>query len=301
MAALVDRPERAGNGRYAVAVNGGTFIDVGTRFGNSVESYFGQGGSRINPFVEGGATETFNIAGLQGGADIYGIMDGVDSSDSFFQSVLSNAPTNAVAAIMRVDSGPTSDIYLEDTLLFVNLTSQTLQNPMLGMGNDYVTPLLVGGFTRDPVFGGAGPNVLNALSAGIVYATLAPTGDPNESIVVNASASGATLSNAVLNTNGVLYLVPGTLPGDFSGDGRIDAADYVVWRKNNGSLSDYSLWRGNFDRTPGSGSFAASAQSAVPEPSSLMMLIFAIVPWRLINERRNRQCYATIRLNLRRI
>jgi hypothetical protein len=66
--------------------------------------------------------KTFNLAGLAGGADVFGILDGVDALDSFFQLVRANAPDDALAAIMRVGIGPTGDSYLQDILLFVNLT-----------------------------------------------------------------------------------------------------------------------------------------------------------------------------------
>ena len=39
------------------------------------------------------------------------------------------------------------------------------------------------------------------------------------------------------------------LPGDFNDDGTVDAADYVVWRKNDGTQIDYDKWRANFGRT----------------------------------------------------
>jgi hypothetical protein len=60
------------------------------------------------------------------------------------------------------------------------------------------------------------------------------------------------------------------IPGDFNHDNRVDAADYVVWRKSNGSPADYTLWRTNFGRTSGSGSSVAAA--AVPEPASIVLL-----------------------------
>ncbi len=63
---------------------------------------------------------------------------------------------------------------------------------------------------------------------------------------------------------------PTSLPGDFNGDGSVDAADYVVWRKNNGTQEGYDSWRTNFGRTSGSGS-GALADVAVPEPASLAL------------------------------
>ncbi len=57
------------------------------------------------------------------------------------------------------------------------------------------------------------------------------------------------------------YQVPPALPGDYNVDGHVDAADYVLWRKNLGSVTPlpndngigtpitqqhYDLWRHNF-------------------------------------------------------
>ncbi|HJQ80928.1 MAG TPA: hypothetical protein VJ828_13270, partial [Lacipirellulaceae bacterium] len=66
--------------------------------------------------------------------------------------------------------------------------------------------------------------------------------------------------------------------GDFNADGSVDAADYVVWRKNDGSLEGYNAWRTNFGRIAGSSS---SHFSAVPEPTAatlsciLLLIMFA--------------------------
>jgi probable HAF family extracellular repeat protein len=73
------------------------------------------------------------------------------------------------------------------------------------------------------------------------------------------------------------------IPGDFNHDGTVDAADYVVWRKNPGGIytqNDFNTWRANFGQTAGSGSIAA-ANATVPEPTTLVMLIVATVGIRL--------------------
>jgi hypothetical protein len=59
-------------------------------------------------------------------------------------------------------------------------------------------------------------------------------------------------------------------PGDFNGNGSVNAADYVVWRKNDGSTEGYNEWTANFGNTSGSGSLAS-----VPEPAGLMLLAVA--------------------------
>jgi autotransporter-associated beta strand protein len=65
------------------------------------------------------------------------------------------------------------------------------------------------------------------------------------------------------------------VPGDFNLDGAVDAADYIVWRKNHGGTNGYNEWRSNFGRTAGSGATAlwappeGQSTSAVPEPASI--------------------------------
>ena len=67
------------------------------------------------------------------------------------------------------------------------------------------------------------------------------------------------------------------LPGDFNHDSVVDAADYVVWRKEIGTAAEYDTWRSHFGRTAGSGSAGASpSQTAVPEPASLILLGLAM-------------------------
>jgi sulfatase modifying factor 1 len=55
------------------------------------------------------------------------------------------------------------------------------------------------------------------------------------------------------------------IPGDFDGNGSVDASDYIIWRHNNGSAADFNLWRAHFGQPLGSGSSVESA--SVPEPS----------------------------------
>ena len=67
-----------------------------------------------------------------------------------------------------------------------------------------------------------------------------------------------------------LILTPpsGILPGDYNGDGHVNAADYVVLRTNNGSDAAYAVWRSNFGRSQ-------AAAAAVPEPSTLPFCVIA--------------------------
>lgn len=76
-------------------------------------------------------------------------------------------------------------------------------------------------------------------------------------------------------TSGVFVsslVAPVDLPGDYNDDGRVDAADYTVWRDRVGTpqeLGSYQEWRDNF----GAGTSSASLAMVVPEPSACAMLI----------------------------
>jgi hypothetical protein len=86
------------------------------------------------------------------------------------------------------------------------------------------------------------------------------------------------------NSISTLVLISDGLPGDFNHDGKVDGADYVVWRKFEGSTGndlaadanednivdakDYGLWSSNFGRTNLSG-----AGSAVPEPTTPYLIL----------------------------
>jgi hypothetical protein len=73
-------------------------------------------------------------------------------------------------------------------------------------------------------------------------------------------------------------VVPGALNGDYNGNGTVDAADYVVWRKSIGTPQPFNLWRANFGATgPGSGVATGSPFAlAVPEPTSWVLIVVAV-------------------------
>jgi hypothetical protein len=81
---------------------------------------------------------------------------------------------------------------------------------------------------------------------------------------------------------------PGLL-GDYNQDGKVDAADYVIWRNNSGTLnvlpndafggvigpSQYNQWRSHFGQSAGTGSDLGPV--AVPEPVAGSMAVVAIL------------------------
>jgi hypothetical protein len=78
----------------------------------------------------------------------------------------------------------------------------------------------------------------------------------------------APLSGSYILVNASLLLA-----GDYNHDGIVDAADYVVWRKTDGSPTDYNLWRAHFGQPSGSGT-SVSVNSIVPEPATMVLLMF---------------------------
>lgn len=91
------------------------------------------------------------------------------------------------------------------------------------------------------------------------------------------------LSNTALSPSQFLFApATTTLAGDYNNNGKVDAADYVLWR-NGGPLSnetvtpgsatseDYTVWRSNFGNT-GSG---VGAGATVPEPGAIALCVLA--------------------------
>lgn len=113
--------------------------------------------------------------------------------------------------------------------------------------------------------------------------------------------------------NAVTLAVVPALAGDYNGNGTVDAADYVVWRKTLGQTGaglaadgtgqaggpdgvvdqlDYDFWRSHFGQTTGGG---ASVHAAVPEPTALVLMILLAVGWSLGRHVLHRPCRQLIR------
>jgi sulfatase modifying factor 1 len=80
------------------------------------------------------------------------------------------------------------------------------------------------------------------------------------------------------------------VPGDYNVNGIVDAADYVLWRKNLGlsvtlpndstpgmvTSADYDIWRAHFGQTPAIATPGSGVQlAAVPEPAGLILLLIS--------------------------
>jgi hypothetical protein len=75
--------------------------------------------------------------------------------------------------------------------------------------------------------------------------------------------------------DGTIRVVAGQT-GDFSGDGKVDTADYVMWRKGlraTYTTSDYATWHAQFGINSAGGAELDPAQ--VPEPTATSILLAA--------------------------
>lgn len=97
-----------------------------------------------------------------------------------------------------------------------------------------------------------------------------------------AEVFDTTLFKVEFTTSAV---APG-VPGDYNGNGKVDGADYVVWR-NGGPLqnevdapgtvndADYAAWRARFGNTSGAGAGVSAA--GVPEPGTIVLLLASVL------------------------
>jgi T5SS/PEP-CTERM-associated repeat protein len=95
----------------------------------------------------------------------------------------------------------------------------------------------------------------------------------NNGLMLPISAAGL-FQLVVDDTSVILQAIGSGVPGDFSGDGVVDAADSIAWRKGLGTIfneNHYNLWRTSF----GAAASSAVGGAPVPESSSFVLTCFA--------------------------
>jgi hypothetical protein len=104
---------------------------------------------------------------------------------------------------------------------------------------------------------------------------------PHQSTAFHVTFDLLTTEDEVMATED-LFVVTITaalaLPGDYNGDGTVDSADFVVWRKTDGTPAGYNTWRAHFGQIAGTDSVAvAPADHHVPEPVALYVIFMAAI------------------------
>jgi hypothetical protein len=140
---------------------------------------------------------------------------------------------------------------------------------------------------------------------GELIATDADSGDNGLSFIMGTVPSSGSLTFAVTGIGDdsfagdhswpgaytlVLEATDATMQGDLNQDNYVDAADYVMWRKNEGSSAEYELWTTNFGRITEPAEWLATETEAltVAEPAACILL-FIIIALQVGCDRRSRR------------
>lgn len=99
--------------------------------------------------------------------------------------------------------------------------------------------------------------------------------------------------SALVIRGNVNYSTGAGLVGDYNGNGKVDAADYTIWRDTLGRTGaglaadgnqnnqidngDYNVWRNNFGASLGSGSGGIADAASVPEPATIWLILGAVL------------------------
>jgi non-ribosomal peptide synthetase component F len=112
----------------------------------------------------------------------------------------------------------------------------------------------------------AGPFTIATYTGAVTGTLTVPSG-----ILVNYGTG--TNSQITMTINSL------SLPGDYNSDGKVDGADYVLWRKSpstyGGNPAGYNTWRAHFGQSAGAGSSLGSG--AVPEPASWLLVCLGAI------------------------
>ncbi|MFL6545616.1 MAG: autotransporter-associated beta strand repeat-containing protein [Candidatus Udaeobacter sp.] len=85
--------------------------------------------------------------------------------------------------------------------------------------------------------------------------------------------SSAEHETPLITGTGVLLVTPyfPQLAGDFNNDGKVDAADYITWRKTGADPTAYDAWRHTFGNTTPAPASVLTSGGAVPEPATIAL------------------------------
>ncbi|MEX2307132.1 MAG: PEP-CTERM sorting domain-containing protein [Pirellulales bacterium] len=232
-----------------------------------------------------------------GGTDavVYmGFLSGLDPGDTYSMKFYAFDPTDG-----RSPSIPPNATYSTEAMpTGFNGFAVPLQQFLTGSGwlesnldadgnaNTGVNPII----TYSPSAGADAVRV----EADFFYQSLAADNLVSEKFYIDNLTISVTSNNPdarICLVDGTCVLVnePVGVDGDYNDDGKVDAADYVVFRKHEGTATtlpndphggtidsdQYNTWRANFGEMAGSGSGLASG--AVPEPAGLLLMAIGLV------------------------
>jgi hypothetical protein len=104
------------------------------------------------------------------------------------------------------------------------------------------------------------------------------TGGIAELLFYDTALNNTDMDSVLKYLNNKYFVPPAIGPGDYNGDGKVNAADYVLWRKDPNAFGGdpgYVAWRDNFGVGEGAG--GGLGGGLVPEPSVLFASASAAV------------------------
>jgi autotransporter-associated beta strand protein len=236
----------SGPGKLIAGEMGGSPLSAGILNLANSNSY--TGGTKINLGVLALTNANGGIANL-GSGDVY-----VDGASSQANSNTSQFPTLA-SGRLQIQTGVLNAIADNATLTLTGDTATYQGNGDSVVGGIAILESGIEETVGGLVLGGVGQTALGTYGS---------------------TSSSATFQNdAYFSGAGVIRLV---LAGDFNGDSRVNAADYVTWRKNDGSAGGYNTFRQHFGTgAPGATPALSGGASAVPEPGTLLLAVAGVL------------------------
>jgi T5SS/PEP-CTERM-associated repeat protein len=264
-----------------VGLSGGVTVNGSSRIALDLGGSLEIGVS--NSIANGGEIELTGSSEIRGAISNAGVVRLIDSSVTRAVTLLAESQMfadNSSVATLAQQAGAELLFELRGASNFDNLSATGAAT----LGGDLVVSL-AGGFAP-------------ALGAQFTILSAASVSGPFATEDFSAASLGNGLAWDVLySATSVTLKVTAAIPGDYNNNGVVDSADFVVWRKSNNtattlpndstpgtSSADYAVWRAHFGQLPGSGS-GASTNAAVPEPASLVLLVFAATSWCLRRRR----------------
>lgn len=208
--------------------------------------------------------------------------DNITAATSLYFQIAGDAAHTAVVAEFSAVSGLaklSANTVTDSTALTALLSGDLLASyqldvqPLIGSGTvDFMTDYQLSPGVNY-VGTGAGIELLDW--NGSIWEPVAHSFDALTGRIVVANWTDPSATFALLDT-------AANLDGDFNGDGRVDAADYVAGRKTLGSSyfsEQYGLWRANFGKSLGQNQVASATHefAAVPEPTAFALAAFGAI------------------------
>jgi hypothetical protein len=157
------------------------------------------------------------------------------------------------------------------------LTTQTDANNLKGVDLSLSTQT-----GRDIALDKNGNLFIGAFDSTITYMPAADFTNPAAIAAIGSGTSGlttfyygSTYDATAFPGMDLGFAAPG-ITGDYNADGKVNAQDYVIWRKTNiNGAQGYTDWRSNYG-TGGPGAGAGLDGASVPEPASLVLLVIGL-------------------------